>query len=108
MKLNTIKTISCSIKTDNSCSVQIYCIATYKIINTKETPKHRPLLLQKIMPDGCTMFRDPNRSQTNPVHTSTRFNGKHRILSHECISNRWKEKQTVQVSNHQNDKIHVN
>jgi len=71
MKLNTIKTISCSIKTDNSCSVQIYCIATYKITDTKETPKHRPLLLQKIMADGCTMLRDPNMSQTKPVHTST-------------------------------------
>jgi hypothetical protein len=27
MKLNTIRTISCSVKTDNSCFVQIYCIA---------------------------------------------------------------------------------
>ena len=34
MKLNTIRTISYSVKTDNSCFVQIYCIATYKITNT--------------------------------------------------------------------------
>jgi len=71
MKLNTIRTISCSVKTDNSCSVQIYCIATYKIIDTKGTPKHRTLLMQKLMADGCIMLRDPNISQTNPVHTST-------------------------------------
>jgi hypothetical protein len=37
MKLNTIRTISCSIKTDNSCCVQVYCIATNKIINTKKS-----------------------------------------------------------------------
>jgi hypothetical protein len=71
LKPNTIKTISRSIKTDNSCSVLIYCIATYKITDTKESPKHRALLLQKIMADGCTMYRVPNMSQTNPVNTST-------------------------------------
>ena len=43
MKLNTIRTISCSIKTDNSCFVQIYCIATHKITNTKASPKQRIL-----------------------------------------------------------------
>jgi len=41
MKLNTIKTISCSVKTDNSCCVQIHCIAMYRITNTKETPKEK-------------------------------------------------------------------
>jgi hypothetical protein len=49
MTLNTIRTISCSVKTDNSCRVQIYCIATYRIANTKKTPKQRTLLLQNIM-----------------------------------------------------------
>jgi hypothetical protein len=77
MKLNTIRTISCGIKTDNSCCVQIYCIATYRINNKKETPKQITLALQNIMADGRTMFRDPILSQTNPVHTSTWFNGKY-------------------------------
>jgi len=49
MELNTIRTISCSVKTDNSCCVQIYCIATYRITDTKESPKQRTLLLQNIM-----------------------------------------------------------
>ena len=71
MKLNTIKTISHNIKFDNSCSVRIYCIATYKITNTKETPKQRTLLIQNAMADGRIMFRVPIMSQTNPVHTST-------------------------------------
>jgi hypothetical protein len=31
------------------------------------------------MADGCTMFRVPIMSQTKPVHTSTRFNGKYNI-----------------------------
>jgi hypothetical protein len=79
MKLNTIRTISRSIKAHNSCFVQIYCISAYNITSTKENPKHRTLLLQNIMADGCTMFRVPIRSQTNTVHTSTRFNGKHKI-----------------------------
>jgi hypothetical protein len=57
MKLNTIGTISCSIKTDNSYYVQIYSSATYKITNTKETPKQRTLLFQNIMAKGRTMFR---------------------------------------------------
>jgi hypothetical protein len=58
MKLNTIRTISCSVKTDNSCCVQIYCIATYRITNTKETPKQRNLLLQNIMAKSvpCSEF----------------------------------------------------
>jgi len=79
MKLNTVRTISRSVKTDNSCSVQIYCIPTYRISNTKETPKQRTHVLQKIMADGRTMFRDPIVSQTNPVHTSKWFNGKYEI-----------------------------
>jgi hypothetical protein len=33
--------------------------------------------LQKIMADGCTMYRVPNMSQTNPVNTSTWFHGKY-------------------------------
>ena len=71
MKLNTIRTISCCIKTDNSCFVQIYCIATYKITNTKQSPKQRTHLLQNIIDDGYTMRRFPIRSQTHPIHTST-------------------------------------
>jgi hypothetical protein len=39
VKPNTTKTISGSVKTDNSCCIQIYCTATYKITNTKESPK---------------------------------------------------------------------
>jgi len=70
MKLNTIRTISCSVKTDNSCCVQIYCIAIYRITNTKESPKQRNLL-HNIMAEVHTMFRDPIVSQTNQVHTST-------------------------------------
>jgi len=35
MKLSAIKTKSCSVKVDNSCSLQINCIANYKITNTK-------------------------------------------------------------------------
>jgi len=68
MKLNTIRTISCSVKTDNSCYEQIYCIATYRITNKKETLKQIILVLENIMADGRTMFRDPIVSQTNPVH----------------------------------------
>jgi hypothetical protein len=49
VKLNTIRTISCSIKTDNNCSVQIYWFATYKITDTKESSKQRTLLLQNII-----------------------------------------------------------
>jgi len=79
MKLNTIRTISCSVKTDNSCCVQIYCIATYRITDTKETPKQITLVLQNIMANGRTMFRDPIVSQTNPVYSSTWFNGKYEI-----------------------------
>jgi hypothetical protein len=79
IKLNIIRTISCSVKTDNTRFVQIYCIATYKITNTKENPKHRTLLLQNIMADGRTMFRVHIMSQTNTVHTSTRFKGKYKI-----------------------------
>ena len=78
MKLNTIRTISCSVKTDNSCFVQIYCIAMYKT-TAKKTPKQRNLLLQNITANGCTMFRVPIMSQTNPVYTFTRFNGKYKI-----------------------------
>jgi len=81
MKLNTIRTISCSVKTDNSCFVQIYCIATYKITNTKQSPKQRTLLLKNIMANGCTMFTVPKTSQTNPLHTSTLFNGKYKIVN---------------------------
>jgi len=76
---NTIRTISCSIRTDNSCCVQIYCIATYRITDTKESPKQRNFLLQNIMAKVHTMFRDPIMSQTNPVHTRTWFNGKYEI-----------------------------
>ena len=47
------------IKNDNSCCVQIYCIATYRITNTNENPKQRNLLLQNIMAEVHTMFRDP-------------------------------------------------
>jgi len=79
MELNTIRTISCRVKTANSCCVQIYCIATYRITNKKEKPKQRTLVLQNIMADGRTMFRDPIVSQTNPVHTSTWCNGKYEI-----------------------------
>jgi hypothetical protein len=43
IKLNTIRTISCGIKTDNSCCVKIHCIATYKITTTKEVPKKQNL-----------------------------------------------------------------
>jgi hypothetical protein len=71
VKLNPIRTISCSVKTDNRCFLKIYCIATYKITNTKDNPKHRTILLQNTMADGYTMFRVPIMSQTNPVHTST-------------------------------------
>jgi len=55
MKLNTIRTISCSVKTDYSCFVQIYFTATHKITNIKETPKQRTLLLQNIMANDRTM-----------------------------------------------------
>jgi len=70
MTLNTTGTISSSVKTDNICFVQIYCIASYKVTNTKQSPKQRTLLLQNIMADGCTMLRVPVISQTHPVHTS--------------------------------------
>ena len=76
---NTIRTFSCSVKTDNSCCVQIYCNATYRITNTKESPNQRNLLLQNIMAEVHIMFRDPIVSQTNPVHTPTWFNGKYEI-----------------------------
>ena len=56
MKLNNSRTISCSVKTDNICYVQIYCTATYKITNTKQTPKQKTLL-QNIMANSCTLFR---------------------------------------------------
>jgi len=69
MELNTIRTISYSEKTDNSCCVQIYCIATYRITNAKGSPKQRNLLLQNIMAEVHTMFSDSIMSQTNPVHT---------------------------------------
>jgi hypothetical protein len=60
VKVNSIRTISYSIRTDNSSCVQIYCIATYKITTTKEGPKKRiSLLLQNILADGHTMFRFP-------------------------------------------------
>jgi hypothetical protein len=65
MTLNTIRTISGSVKKDNIRYVQIY-----KNTNTKESPKQRTLLLQN-MADGCTMFRVPIMSQTYPVSTST-------------------------------------
>jgi len=68
---NTIRTISCSVKTDNGCCVQICCIATHRITNTKESPRQRNLLLQNIIAEVHTMFRDPIVSQTNPVHTPT-------------------------------------
>jgi hypothetical protein len=71
MKLNTSRTISRSVKNVNNCFEQIYCTATYKITNTKETPKQITLLLQNIMADGHTMFRDSVMSQTNEVHTPT-------------------------------------
>jgi hypothetical protein len=71
MKLNTIRTISCSVKTDNSCCAQIYCIATYRITDTKDTPKQRTLLLQIIIAEVHTMFRIPIVSHTNPVHNFT-------------------------------------
>ena len=71
MKLYTVRTISCCVKTYNICFVQIYCIATYKITNAKESSKQRTFLLQNIMVDGYTVFRVPIMSQTNPVHTST-------------------------------------
>jgi len=76
-KLNTIRTISSSIKTNNSCCVQIYCIATYRVTDREETPKQRTLVLQNIMADGRTIFRDPIMSQTKPVLTSIWFNGKY-------------------------------
>jgi hypothetical protein len=57
MKLNTNRATSCSVKTANSCFVQIYCIAFNKFTNTKETPKQETLLLHNIMIDGRTMFR---------------------------------------------------
>ena len=79
MKLNTIRTILCSVKTDNSCCVQIYCIETYRITNTKGSTKQRNLLLQHIMAEVHTMFRVPIVSQTNPVYTPTWFNGKYEI-----------------------------
>jgi hypothetical protein len=79
MKLNTIRTISYSVKTDNMCFVQICCIANYKITDTKESPQQRTLLLKNIMADGCTMFSTPTMNQTNPAHTSTWFNGKYEI-----------------------------
>jgi hypothetical protein len=79
MKLNTIRTISCSVKTANSCFVQIYCIATYKIPNTKESPKQRTLLWQNITAVGRKMFTVPIISQTNPVCNFTSFNGKYKI-----------------------------
>jgi hypothetical protein len=69
MKLNTSRTISCSVKTDNSCFVQIYCILTDKITNTKQNPNQRSLLWHNIMADGRTMFTVPIMSQTNPAHT---------------------------------------
>ena len=92
MKLNAIKTFSCSVKTYSSCSLQTNCIANYKITNTKENSNRRTLLIQNTMADGCIMFRVPTMSQTHPDHTSTQFNGKHTILSHECTFYRQKEK----------------
>ena len=79
MKLNTNRAISCSVKTANSCFVQIYCIAFNKITNTKETPQQGTVVPQNIMADGCTMCRVPIMSQTNPVHISTAFNVKYNI-----------------------------
>jgi len=70
-KLTTIRTISCSVRNDNSCFLQIYFTAIHKITNIKETPKQRTLLLQNIMADDRTMSRVPIMSQTNLVHTST-------------------------------------
>jgi hypothetical protein len=86
----------------------MYCIATYKITNTKETPKHKTLLLQNIMVDGCIMFTVPIRSQTNPVHTSTRFNGKNKIVV--MTAHPTDGRININCSGkyyHQNDKIHV-
>jgi hypothetical protein len=70
MKLNTIRTISCSVRTDNSSCVQIYCIATYRITNTKETAKEKYSFAEN-NDQVHTMFRIPIVGQTNPVHTST-------------------------------------
>jgi len=56
MKLNTIRTISCCIKTDNSSFVQIYCIATYKITNTKASPIQRTLRIKWPMAAPCSEF----------------------------------------------------
>jgi len=67
MTLNTTGTISSSVKTDNICFVQIYCIASYKVTNTKQSPKQRTLLLQNVMPDGCTMLRDPVKVQNREL-----------------------------------------
>ena len=80
IKLNSNRNISCSINTDNSCFVQTYCIITHKITNTKKSPNQRTLLLHNIVADGRTMCRVPIMSQTNPVHTSTWFNGKYKIV----------------------------
>jgi hypothetical protein len=46
MKLNTIRTISRSIKTDNSCFVKIYWIATYKITETKKAQNRKLLFAE--------------------------------------------------------------
>jgi len=89
MKQNAIKTCSCSVKTYSSCYLQIKSIANYKITNTKETSNQRTLLIQNTMADGRIMFSVPTMSQTHPDHNSTWFNGKHRILSHECTFYRW-------------------
>jgi hypothetical protein len=79
IKLNPTGSISCSVKTDNSCFVQIYCITTHKITQKKETPKQRTLALKNITVEWRTMFRGPTISQTNPAHASTYFNGKYKI-----------------------------
>jgi PBP1b-binding outer membrane lipoprotein LpoB len=85
----------------------MYCIATYKITNTKESPKQRTLLLQNIMADGRTMFTVPIMSQTNAVHTSTLFNGKYKIAVMTKHPTGGRNNVKSSKYNHQNDKFHV-
>jgi hypothetical protein len=60
------------------------------------------------MADGRTMFTVPIMSQTNPVQTSTRFNGKYKIvvMTKHPTDGR-KNTNSLGKYNHQNDKIHV-
>jgi len=71
MKLNAIKTFSFSVKACNRCSLQINCIANYKITN-KNKLQTRELFLYRIqwlMAASCSQFLPwPKHTQTTLPH----------------------------------------